>query len=363
MPRSAPFATAKRGRLQISTCSRVRAHESSSVTNVTLIPGDGIGPEIADAVVRIFAAANAPIQWDRQVVSSAAVQSGGQPISEQALESIRRNKIALKGPLATPIGGGHVSLNLTLRKTFQLYANLRPCRNLPGLKTRYEDVDLVVVRENTEGEYSGLEHEVVPGVVESLKINTRTASIRIAEFAFYHAATQNRRKVTAVHKANIMKRSDGLFLNCCREVARKYPQLAFEEMIVDACCMQLVVNPARFDVMVLPNLYGDIVSDLAAGLIGGLGVAPSGNIGEHAAIFESVHGTAPDIAGRGKANPTALLLSGCMLLRHLGHLELADRIQNACQDVIAGREHVTFDLGGSATTTEFTGAIIARLQQ
>ena len=267
---------------------------------VTLIPGDGVGPEIADAVVQIFEAAKAPITWERQIVSTESVEPGGQLISEEALASIRKNTIALKGPLATPIGTGHVSLNLTLRKAFQLYANLRPCRSIAGLKTRYDDVDVVVVRENTEGEYSGLEHEVVPGVVESLKVITRTASIRIAEFAFYYAATQNRRKVSAIHKANIMKRSDGLFLNCCREVSKKYPQVQYDEVIVDNCCMQLVANPQRFDVMVLPNLYGDIVSDLCAGLIGGLGLAPSGNIGEGAAIFESVHGTAPDIAGQGK---------------------------------------------------------------
>jgi isocitrate dehydrogenase (NAD+) len=330
---------------------------------VTLIPGDGIGPEIADAVVQIFEAADAPVRWERQTVSSEAVHPGGQLISDEALDSIRRNKIALKGPLATPIGTGHVSLNLTLRKAFQLYANLRPCRNIPGLKTRYDDVNLVVVRENTEGEYSGLEHEVVPGVVESLKVITRPASMRIAEFAFYYATVQNRRKVTAVHKANIMKRSDGLFLSCCREVAKKYPQIQYEEIIVDNCCMQLVINPKRFDVMVLPNLYGDIVSDLCAGLIGGLGVAPSGNIGEGAAIFESVHGTAPDIAGQGKANPTALLLSACMMLRHLGELALADKIEQACHDVIAERRRITGDLGGTSSTSDFTQAIIERIRQ
>ena len=328
---------------------------------VTLIPGDGVGPEIADAVVQIFEAAKAPIKWERQIVSTESVEPGGQLISEEALASIRKNTVALKGPLATPIGTGHVSLNLTLRKAFQLYANLRPCRSIAGLKTRYDNVDVVVVRENTEGEYSGLEHEVVPGVVESLKVITRAASIRIAEFAFYYAATQNRRKVSAIHKANIMKRSDGLFLNCCREVAKKYPQVQYDEVIVDNCCMQLVANPQRFDVMVLPNLYGDIVSDLCAGLIGGLGLAPSGNIGEGAAIFESVHGTAPDIAGQGKANPTALLLSACMMLRHFGEIDLAGRIEKACYDVIGGKQHVTFDLGGTASTSDFAKAIIERL--
>ena len=328
---------------------------------VSLIAGDGVGPEIADAVVEIFEAAKAPVQWERQIVSTESVEPGGQLISEEALASIRKNSVALKGPLATPIGTGHVSLNLTLRKAFQLYANLRPCRSIVGLKTRYDDVDVVVVRENTEGEYSGLEHEVVPGVVESLKVITRAASTRIAEFAFYYAATQNRRKVSAIHKANIMKRSDGLFLNCCREVSKKYPQIQYDEVIVDNCCMQLVANPQRFDVMVLPNLYGDIVSDLCAGLIGGLGIAPSGNIGESAAIFESVHGTAPDIAGQGKANPTALLLSACMMLRHLGEIDLAARIEQACHDVIASKQHVTFDLGGTAKTSQFAQAIIERL--
>jgi isocitrate dehydrogenase (NAD+) len=332
-----------------------------SIHTVTLIPGDGVGPEISEAVVQIFDAAKAPIRWDRQVVSSDVVHPGGQLISEEALESIRRNKVALKGPLATPIGKGHVSLNLTLRKAFQLYANLRPCRSISGLKTRYDDIDLVIVRENTEGEYSGLEHEVVPGVVESLKVITRAASLRIAEFAFYYAATQNRRKVSAIHKANIMKRSDGLFLSCCREIAKKYPQIQYEEVIVDNCCMQLVINPYRFDVLVLPNLYGDIVSDLCAGLVGGLGVAPSGNIGETGAIFESVHGTAPDIAGQGKANPTALLLSACMMLRHFEQNELAAKIQKACHDTIAAGDRLTPDLGGSGTTDSFVQAIISRL--
>lgn len=332
-----------------------------STHTVTLIPGDGVGPEISEAVIQIFEAAKAPIRWDRQVVSGEVIHPGGQLISEETLESIRRNKVALKGPLATPIGTGHVSLNLTLRKAFQLYANLRPCRSIPGLKTRYDDIDLVIVRENTEGEYSGLEHEVVPGVVESLKVITKAASLRIAEFAFYYAATQNRRKVSAIHKANIMKRSDGLFLSCCREVAKKYPQIQYEEVIVDNCCMQMVVNPYRFDVLVLPNLYGDIVSDLCAGLVGGLGVAPSGNIGETGAIFESVHGTAPDIAGHGKANPTALLLSACMMLRYFEENALADKIQKACHATIAAGDGTTPDLGGKGTTETFVKAIISRL--
>ncbi len=329
--------------------------------NVTLIPGDGIGPEIAEAVVSIFAAAGAPIRWDRQIVSSALASSTGRLISDEALASIRKNKLALKGPLATPIGTGHVSLNLTLRKEFQLFANLRPCKSIPGLKTRYSNVDLIVVRENTEGEYSGLEHEVVPGVVESLKVITRTASIRIAEFAFSHAATHKRRKVSAVHKANIMKKSDGLFLSCCRETAERYPSLQYQEVIIDNCCLQLVSDPAKFDVIVLPNLYGDIVSDLCAGLVGGLGVTPSANIGQDTAIFESVHGTAPDIAGKGKANPTALLLSGCMLLRHIEEHSLADKIEKACHSVITAGERLTGDLGGTASTVEFAQAVIEGL--
>lgn len=280
-------------------------------------------------------------------------------LPEEALESIRANRVALKGPLATPIGGGHVSLNLTLRKFFQLYANVRPCRSLPGLQGR--EVDVVIIRENTEGEYSGLEHEVVPGVVESLKVITRTASTRIAEFAFRYAAAQGRKRITAVHKATIMKRSDGLFLECCREVAARNPEIAYEEVIVDNCCMQMVLNPKRFDLLVLPNLYGDIVSDLCAGLIGGLGVAPSGNIGEQGAIFESVHGTAPDLAGKGMANPTALLLSACMMLDYLGEPALAARIREALFRVLEQGQDLTPDLGGRAKTMEFAEAIARAL--
>lgn len=330
-----------------------------AVHTVTLIPGDGIGPEIAEAVVRVLDAAGAPIRWDRQVISSEVVEPGGGLLPEEALESIRANRVALKGPLATPIGGGHVSLNLTLRKFFQLYANVRPCRSLPGLQGR--EVDVVIIRENTEGEYSGLEHEVVPGVVESLKVITRTASTRIAEFAFRYAAAQGRKRITAVHKATIMKRSDGLFLECCREVAARNPEIAYEEVIVDNCCMQMVLNPKRFDLLVLPNLYGDIVSDLCAGLIGGLGVAPSGNIGEQGAIFESVHGTAPDLAGKGMANPTALLLSACMMLDYLGEPALAARIREALFRVLEQGQDLTPDLGGRAKTMEFAEAIARAL--
>ncbi len=329
---------------------------------VTLIPGEGIGPEIADAVVRIFESAEAPVSWERVELSSAAAVEGEPLLPEAVIESVRKNGTALKGPLATPIGKGHGSLNLALRKTFQLYANVRPTRSVAGLESRFKNVDLVVVRENTEGEYSGLEHEVAPGVVESIKVITRTASERIARYAFEYAARANRRKVSAVHKANIMKKSDGLFLQCCREAAEKYSHIEYDELIVDNCCMQLVLDPCRFDVMVLPNLYGDIVSDLCAGLVGGLGLAPSGNIGESIALFESVHGTAPDIAGQGKANPAALLFSACMMLRHLGETDLGDRIERACYDVLAEGRCLTADLGGKVGTREFSDAVIEKLQ-
>ncbi len=331
-------------------------------TTVTLIPGDGIGPEIAEAVVGIFADASAPISWERMELSSAGVAEGSPLLPDELVASVRKNKVALKGPLATPIGSGHVSLNLAIRKAFNLYANVRPARSLAGLTTRYDNVDLVVVRENTEGEYSGLEHEVAPGVVESIKVITRTASERIARYAFEYAVRENRHKVSAVHKANIMKKSDGLFLQCCREAAEKYPGIEYEELIVDNCCMQLVRDPGRFDVMVLPNLYGDIVSDLTAGLVGGLGLAPSGNIGDDISVFESVHGTAPDIAGQGKANPTALLLSACMMLRHIGETDLGNRIERACYDVLAEGRFRTGDLGGTAGTEAFAGAVIGKLQ-
>ncbi len=330
---------------------------------VTLIPGDGIGPEIADAVVAVFDAAGAPVAWDRRDFGSGDVAAGGPLLPGDLTESVRRNGVALKGPLATPIGTGHVSLNLAIRKEFQLYANVRPARSVAGLKARYDNVDLVVVRENTEGEYSGLEHEVAPGVVESIKVITRAASERIARYAFNYAVRESRRRVAAVHKANIMKKADGLFLECCREVAGEFPGIAYEEIIVDNCCLQLVRDPARFDVLVLPNLYGDIVSDLTAGLVGGLGLAPSGNIGEEIAVFESVHGTAPDLAGQGKANPTALLLSGCMMLRHLGEAETGDRIENACRAVLAEGRCLTGDLGGNAGTEEFARALMEKLKE
>jgi isocitrate dehydrogenase (NAD+) len=328
---------------------------------VTLITGDGIGPEISAAVQKILAAAGAPIQWDLQPLNETILKETKGVPPAAVLDSIRHNRIALKGPLMTPVGTGYTSLNLVLRKTFDLYANVRPAKTHPGVRSRYDNVDIIVVRENTEGEYSGLEHEVVPGVVESLKVITRKASDRIARYAFKLARMQKRKKVTSVHKANIMKKSDGLFLECCRGMAKQFPEILYDEMIVDNTCMQLVIRPEKFDVMVLPNLYGDIVSDLCAGLVGGLGVAPSGNIGEQGAIFEAVHGSAPDIAGKGLANPTALLLSSVMMLRHLGELSIAARVEAAMQKVLKEGQHVTGDLGGKASTAEMTDAIIGAL--
>eukprot|EP00761_Pharyngomonas_kirbyi_P011717 gb/GECH01011743.1/.p1 GENE.gb/GECH01011743.1/~~gb/GECH01011743.1/.p1 ORF type:complete len:361 (+),score=60.76 gb/GECH01011743.1/:1-1083(+) len=326
---------------------------------VTLFRGHGIGPEISDAVCEIIDRSGVPINWEPHEIGKPS--ANGKLIADEALDSVRRNGVALKGPLETPIGTGYPSLNLTLRKELGLYANVRPAKSVPGIKTVHPGVDTVVVRENTEGEYSGLEHEVVPGVVESLKVITREASTRVARYAFEYARKHNRNKVSAVHKANIMKKADGLFLTCCREVAAEYPDIKFEEVIVDACCMHLVKDPASFDVMVLPNLYGDIVSDLCAGLIGGLGLTPSGNYGKHAAMFEAVHGTAPDIAGKNIANPTALLLSSVMMLRHLGHMDAADRIERAVFDNFKEGRVLTKDLGGEATTTEFTKSIVDRL--
>ena len=326
---------------------------------VTLIPGDGIGPEVSAAVLRIIEAAGVSIEWERFIVGGQAQDLAGSSLPDEVLESVRRNKVALKGPVATPVGSGFESVNVRLRKILDLYANLRPVRNLPGVPSRFGDVDLVIVRENTEGLYSGLEHEVVPGVVESLKIMTDKASTRIAIFAFEFARKYGRKKITAVHKANIMKKSDGLFLKCFRQVAVDYPDIEHDEKIVDNTCMQLVMNPYQFDVMLMENLYGDIVSDLAAGLVGGLGVVPSGNIGANAALFEAVHGTAPDIAGKNLANPTALLMSAIMMLRYIGEQKAADRIESALNTVLSKREKVTRDLGGTASTSEFADAIIA----
>jgi isocitrate dehydrogenase (NAD+) len=318
---------------------------------VTLIPGDGIGPEVTSAAVRVLSATGIEFDWE--------VQHAG--AGTQVLESIRRNKVALKGPTATPVGTGHRSVNVELRKTLDLYANVRPVQTLPGVKSRYEDVDLIVVRENTEDLYSGLEHVVVPGVVESIKIITERASTRIARYAFAYARTHGRKRVTAVHKANIMKLSDGLFLDCCRRVAQEYPEVVYDEIIVDNCCMQLVLDPTRFDILLLENLYGDIVSDLCAGFIGGLGMAPGANIGEVEAVFEAVHGSAPDLAGKNKANPMALILSGAMMLDHIGEHDAADRVRGAVHGVLRDGQKLTGDLGGTAGTTEIAEAIAARV--
>src|SRR5215813_1130447 len=301
---------------------------------ITLIPGDGIGSEITGAVVRIVEASGVEIEWESFIAGAEALSRYGDPLPEPVLESIKRNRVALKGPLTTPVGTGFTSVNVRLRKTLDLYANLRPVRNLPGLVTPFGDLDLVVVRENTEDLYSGLEHVVVPGVVESLKIITEKASTRIAKFAFEYARTHGRKRVTAVHKANIMKLSDGLFLDCCRAMAAAYPEVKYDEIIVDNACMQLVLDPTRFDILLLENLYGDIVSDLCAGFIGGLGMAPGANIGESAAIFEAVHGTAPDLAGKNMANPIALVLSGAMMLDHLGEADAGRRVREAVHGVL-----------------------------
>ena len=330
---------------------------------VTLIPGDGIGPEVTEAVVRIFKAAGLDIDWERYDAGVTAFKRFNRSLPVELLDSIKRNKVALKGPVTTPIAEGMASVNVALRKSLDLYANLRPVRNLPGIESRYTGVDLVIVRENTEDLYSGLEHEVVPGVVESLKIITERASTRIARFAFEHVKATGRSRVTAIHKANIMKLGDGLFLDSTRKVAREYTDVTYDERIVDAACMQLVMFPERFDVLLLPNLYGDIVSDLCAGLVGGLGVVPGANLGGDCAVFEAVHGSAPDIANKNLANPTALLLSGLMMLDHMGEREASARIRDALGRVLTDGTVRTRDLGGTATTTEFADAVIRHVQQ
>src|SRR5215210_2945641 len=325
---------------------------------ITLMPGDGIGPEVTGAAVTIIHAAGVEIEWESFIVGAEALSRYGDPLPQNLIDSIKRNKIALKGPVTTPVGTGFVSSNVRLRKALDLYANLRPIKSLEGVKTRYENVDLIVVRENTEDLYSGLEHEVVPGVVESLKIITDRASRRIAKFAFEYSRLEGRKKVTAIHKANIMKMSDGLFLNCFRETSKDYPEIEANDLIVDNACMQLVQNPNQFDVLLLENLYGDIISDLGAGLVGGLGVVPGANIGEEIAVFEAVHGSAPNIAGRGIANPTALIQTAVLMLKHLGEREAADRIQSALKKTLAEGAVLTRDLGGHASTMEFTEAIV-----
>src|SRR5262245_40075972 len=329
---------------------------------VTLIPGDGIGPELAEATRRVLEASGVAFDWEVQEAGEAMLETAGTPLPERVLESIRRNKVALKGPITTPVGEGFRSVNVTLRQTLGLYANLRPARSIEGIETRYRDVDLVIVRENTEDLYAGIEHMVGPDAAESIKIITRAASERIARFAFEYAVANGRRKVTAVHKANIMKLSDGLFLESCRAVAEDYAgRIEFEDRIVDNMCMQLVQKPDQYDVLVLPNLYGDIVSDLCAGLVGGLGVAPGANIGTEAAVFEPVHGSAPKYAGLNRANPTALILSGVLMLRHLGEQPAAERVEAATRAVIAEGTRTTPDLGGQGGTREFADAIVERL--
>ena len=324
---------------------------------ITLIPGDGIGPEVTEAVLRILTAAGVSIDWERHDAGVLAVERGGVPLPVELLDSIRRNRVALKGPVTTPIAAGFTSVNVGLRKALDLFANLRPVWNMPGVASRFQGVDMVIVRENTEDLYAGLEHEVVPGVVESLKIITERASSRIGTFAFDYARKHGRRKVTSIHKANIMKLSDGLFLECVRKVARNYPEIAYDEKIVDAACMLLVMKPEQFDVLVMPNLYGDIVSDLCAGLVGGLGVVGAANLGHEVGVFEAVHGSAPDIAGKNVANPTALLLSAVLMLRHIDEGAAADRVMRALHQVLERGETRTRDLGGTASTFEFADAV------
>lgn len=331
------------------------------MTQVTLIKGDGIGPEISDAVVKIINSAGGDIEWDIQTAGADVVETEGTPLPQRVIDSIVRNKVALKAPITTPIGKGFRSVNVQLRKELDLYANLRPCKNIPTVKTRFDNVDIVVVRENTEDLYAGIEEKIDDDTAHSIKIITRKASERIAKFAFDYAVKNNRKEVCVVTKANICKLSDGLFLECARNVAEKYPQINFREILVDNCCMQLVQRPEQFDVLLLPNLYGDIVSDLTAGLIGGLGIAQSANIGEKASVFEAVHGSAPDIKGQDKANPTALLLSAVEMLKFIGQKDCADRISNALYETFkAGIK--TADLGGTAKCSEFTNEIIRRIK-
>jgi isocitrate dehydrogenase (NAD+) len=330
---------------------------------ITLIPGDGIGPEVAEATVRAVEATGVAVEWERVNAGIGALEEYGELLPDEVFASLETTHVGLKGPTATPIAGGHQSINVALRKKLGLYVNFRPVRMLPGLRTRFSDlpIDLAIFRENTEDLYSGLEHEVVPGVVESLKIITENASLRIARAAFEYARREARRKVTAIHKANIMKKSDGLFLKCCRSVAAEYSGIEYNELIVDNACMQIVTRPETFDLLVMPNLYGDIVSDLAAGLVGGLGIVPGANLGDKTAIFEAVHGTAPDIAGKGLANPTALMQSAALMLAHLGEREAAGGLQCALESVYAEGRQLTADLGGKASTSEFTEAVIGHM--
>ncbi|MBK7933407.1 MAG: isocitrate dehydrogenase (NAD(+)) [Pyrinomonadaceae bacterium] len=328
---------------------------------ITLIPGDGIGPEIVAATVRIIEATGVEFNWETQILGSQALEKYGETLPAAAIDSMRRTKVALKGPIMTPIGKGFTSVNVGLRRALDLYANVRPVKALPNIPCRYPELDLVIVRENTEGLYSGLEHTVVPGVVESLKVITEKASTRISRYAFQYARDFGRKKVTAVHKANIMKLSDGLFLECFYNMAKEFPDIEADDKIIDNCCMQLVMRPEQFDVMVMENLYGDILSDLCAGLIGGLGLAPGANIGEQGAVFEAVHGSAPDIAGQGIANPTAILMSAIVMLRYIGEAAAAKSVEDAMMAVFAEGVVRTKDLGGTAKTAEFANAIIEKI--
>jgi isocitrate dehydrogenase (NAD+) len=329
---------------------------------ITLIPGDGIGPEVTRPTLDIIKAAGVNINWERHLAGAEALKKYKTTIPEALMESFERNKIALKGPVTTPVGEGFTSVNVELRQGFDLYANLRPIKNLPGVKARYENVDLIVVRENTEGLYAGIEHEVVPGVVESLKIITEKASTRIAKFAFDYAQRYGRKKVVVVHKANIMKLGDGLFLDCAREMSGKYKTIGFGDIIVDNACLQLVLDPTKFDVLLLENLYGDIVSDLAAGLVGGLGIVAGANLGDTHALFEPVHGSAPDIKGQGIANPTAMISAAVMMLNHISERAAARRISAALEKVLRKQECLTRDLGGACTTKKFAAAVINEIE-
>ncbi len=329
---------------------------------ITLIPGDGIGPEVTQAAVRILEATGVKFEWETFEAGAEAFEKYGEYIPKELIESMERTRVGLKGPVTTPIGGGFASINVALRKRFELYANFRPIRNLPHIPTRYPGVDLVIVRENTEGLYSGIEHEVVPGVVESLKIMTEKACLRIAHFAFEYARKNKRKKIHAIHKANIMKLSDGLFLRCARDVARGYPEITYGEHIVDNTCMQLVMNPYQYDLLLMENLYGDIISDLCAAFVGGLGLVPGANFGDQCAIFEAVHGSAPDIAGKNIANPTAVIRSSLLMLRHLGEHDAALKIRNALEKVYRNREKLTRDVGGKAGTSEFADSVIEAME-
>jgi isocitrate dehydrogenase (NAD+) len=341
----------------------LKEEKKSMKHKITLIPGDGIGPEVTKPTLAIIKAAGVKIDWETHLAGAEALKKYGSTIPKSLMDSFEKNRVALKGPVTTPVGEGFTSVNVALRQTFNLYANLRPIKNLPGVKARYQGIDLIVVRENTEGLYSGIEHEVIPGVVESLKIMTEKACTKISKFAFDFARRNGRKKVAAVHKANIMKMSDGLFLDCARKVAASYKTIGFSDVIVDNACLQLVINPWQFDVLLMENLYGDILSDLAAGLVGGLGVVPGANLGDDHALFEAVHGSAPDIKGKNIANPSAMIQAAIMMLRHLSEKAAANRISLALERVLMRGEVLTPDLGGTATTKKFADAIIREIEK